>query len=147
MDLCDVVQRAELHAEFARRFAEPGNGAGRPKLEARLAGAWSLTEMAMRTYSTSQPDVLIRAAVNGYRSYSSSVSSKLTGFLFYLFRELSPREQWNDVITLPSQTEWAARLLECVRAGLGDEEFGRLVVGVSEILAELAEDAQPAGVS
>ncbi|MFF4858354.1 hypothetical protein ACFY2N_25995 [Streptomyces rubiginosohelvolus] len=101
----------------------------------------------MRTYSTRQPELLVRAAVNAYRHYSASVSSRLTGFLFHIFRELSPREQWNDVITLPSQTEWAARMLECVRAGLGDEEFGRLMEGVSEVLAEIAEEAQPAGVS
>ncbi|MFI7087681.1 hypothetical protein ACIBUR_29305 [Streptomyces anulatus] len=147
MDLYDVIQRAELHAEVARRFAVPGDGSGRPKLEARLAGAWSLTETAMKTYSASQPDLLIRAAVNAYQRYSASVSSRLTGFLFYLFRELSPREQWNDVVTLPSQTEWAARMLECVRAGLGDKEFGRLMEGVSGILGELAEEAQPVGVS
>ncbi|MFJ5734046.1 hypothetical protein [Streptomyces microflavus] len=147
MDLYNVIDRAELNAEVGRRFAEAGDGARRPKLEPRLAGAWSLMETAMRTYSPTGSEVLIRSAVKAYQHYSESVSSKLCGYLFYLFREIAPGKKWDDTAPPPSHVEWSARMLECVRAGLGDVEFCRLLEGVSDIMAELGDEARTAGVA
>ncbi|MET7389847.1 hypothetical protein ACFYPT_35920 [Streptomyces sp. NPDC005529] len=39
--------------------------------------------------------------------------------------------------------EWVARVVECVRARLGDTNFSRLTEGVSAILAELDDEAEP----
>lgn len=42
--------------------------------------------------------------------------------------------------------EWAARVVECVRAGLGDKDFSRLIEGISDILTDLADQAEPVSV-
>lgn len=71
----------------------------------------------------------------------TSVSTRHCGFLSHLCRELSPEKEWHTVP--PPHVEWAARILECVRAGLGDTEFSRLLNGVNEIMADLTDEPQP----
>lgn len=43
----------------------------------------------------------------------------------------------------PAHVKRAARVVEYVRAGLGDKDFSRLIEGLADILAELADKAQP----
>ncbi|MEV5440572.1 hypothetical protein AB0K80_31905 [Streptomyces sp. NPDC052682] len=66
MDLNDVIDRAELHGEVARRFGNPVPGRRR-QMDARLAGAWALLETAMKTYDPINAQGLVRAAAEAHR--------------------------------------------------------------------------------
>ncbi|MGW4490468.1 hypothetical protein [Streptomyces sp. NPDC004376] len=141
MDLNDVIDRAALHGEVAHRFGSSSAPGRRPHVDAYLAGAWSLLETAMRTYNPADAQGLIQAAAKAHRSYTAPGALRTAGFLHFIFRELAPDQQPH--VGLPPRVDWAARIVECVRAGLGDKTFSRLIEGVSDILADLADEAEP----
>ncbi|GHE56161.1 hypothetical protein GCM10018785_26800 [Streptomyces longispororuber] len=58
--------------------------------------------------------------------------------------ELAPDKRLDVNFGLHPRAEWAARVVECVRAGLGDDGFSRLIEGISDILDDLADEAEPA---
>ncbi|WP_332758303.1 hypothetical protein [Streptomyces sp. MT206] len=143
MDLNDVIDRAELHGEVARRFGNPSAPGRRPQVDAYLAGAWSLLETAMKTYDPANAQGLLRAAVEAHRQYTAPEALRTAGFLHFIFRELAPHQQMDIDLALSPRVEWAARVVECVRAGLGDKEFSRLIQGLNDILADLADEPEP----
>ncbi|MFH8395750.1 hypothetical protein [Streptomyces sp. NPDC018036] len=146
MDLNHVIDRAELHAEVARRFGSPTATRRRTQLDAYLARAWALLDTAMRTYDAENPQDLVRAAVEAHRQYTAPDALRTAGFLHFIFSELDSNRQLDGAVELPAREEWAARVVECVRAGLGDKDFSRLIEGVNDILAELADEAEPVSV-
>lgn len=147
MDLNDVIDRAELNGEVARRFGNPpAPGRCRLKLDAEMAGAWSLLETAMRMFDPANAQGLVRAAAEAHRQYTAPGALRTAGFLHFIFRELAPNKQLDVDPGLTPQVEWAARVVECVRAGLGDKDFSQMIEGVSDILADLAAEAEPVSV-
>ncbi|GGU40360.1 hypothetical protein [Streptomyces violascens] len=147
MDLNDAIDRAELHGEVARRFGNPLTPGRRPRVDAYLAGAWSLLETAMKTYDPANTQGLLQAAAEAHRRYTAPGALRTAGFLNFLFRELIPDKQFDIDLALPPKVEWAARVVECVRAGLGDKEFSRLIEGINNILVDLANEPEPESVS
>ena len=147
MDLYDVIDRAELHAEVARRFGTSSAPGRRPQVDPYLAGAWALLETAMKTYDPTNAHGLVRAAAEAHRRYTAPGALRTAGFLYFIFTELAPGGQLDVDLALPPRVAWAARVVECVRAGLGDEAFSQLIEGISEILTDLAADAEPVSVS
>ncbi|MGW2952858.1 hypothetical protein [Streptomyces eurythermus] len=146
MDLNDVIDRAELHGEVARRFGNPPVPGRRPQMDAHLAGAWALLETAMKTYDPANAQGLIRAAAEAHRQYTAPGALMTTGFLHFIFQELDPHKRLDAALHLAPRVEWAGRVVECVRAGLGDKDFSRLIEGISDILADLADEADPVSV-
>ncbi|WP_093455219.1 MULTISPECIES: hypothetical protein [unclassified Streptomyces] len=140
MDLNNVIDRAVFHGELLRRFGTQITPGRRPRLDPHLAGACSLLDTAMRSYDPANADVLVRAAVDAHRRYTASGALRTSGFLSFLFREIAPERRWDSYESLPAHVEWAVRVVECVRAGLGDEDFSRLIEGLGETLTELADD-------
>ncbi|MFD8676972.1 hypothetical protein ACFV1A_28345 [Streptomyces seoulensis] len=146
MDLNDVIDRAELHQEVARRFGNQPAPSLRPQVDAYLAGAWSLFETAMKTYDPANAQGLVLAAAEAHRRYTAPGALRTAGFLAFTFRELATNKRWDADLDLTPQAAWAARVVECVRAGLGDERFSHLIEGIGDILAELATEAEPVSV-
>ncbi|QXE38061.1 hypothetical protein KQY30_31365 [Streptomyces sp. GMY02] len=146
MDLNDVLDRAELHGEVAHRFGNPPAPGRRPQVDAYLARAWSLLDTAMRTYDPANAEALVRAAAEAHRQYTAPGALKTAGFLHFIFRELAPNKQLDVDLCLPPQVEWAARVVECVRAGLGDKSFSQLIEGINDILVDLADEAESVSV-
>ncbi|MEU6611587.1 hypothetical protein ABZ922_42375 [Streptomyces shenzhenensis] len=146
MDLNDVIDRAELHGEVARRFGNPPVPGRRPQMDAHLAGAWALLETAMKTYDPANAQGLVRATAEAHRQYTAPGALMTAGFLHFIFQELAPHKQLDVDLGLPPRVEWAARVVECVRAGLGDKDFSRLIEGIGDILTDLAAEAEPVSV-
>ncbi|WP_329170753.1 hypothetical protein OG939_35670 [Streptomyces sp. NBC_01685] len=143
MNLNDVIDRAELHSEVARRFGNPSAQGRRLQVDAHLAGAWTLLETAMKTYDPANAQNLVRAAAEAHRQYTAPGALMTAGFLHFLFQELDPHKRLDAALHLAPRVEWAARVVECVRAGLGDKDFSRLIEGISDILVDLADEAEP----
>ncbi|GHA72187.1 hypothetical protein GCM10010372_83840 [Streptomyces tauricus] len=143
MDLNDVIDRAELKEEVARRFGNPPAPGRRPKMDPHLAGAWSLLCTAMKTYDPANALGLVRAAAAAHRKYTAPGALMTAGFLHFIFEQLAPHKQSDSDLSLDPRLEWAARVVECVRAGLGDKNFSRLIEGISDILVDLADEAEP----
>ncbi|MEH0549161.1 hypothetical protein QA802_40765 [Streptomyces sp. B21-105] len=146
MDLNDVIDRAELHGKVARRFGNPPVPGRRRQMDAHLAGAWALLDTAMKTYDPANAQGLVRAAAEAHRQYTAPGALMTAGFLHFIFQELAPNKELGVNLDLPSRVEWAARVVECVRAGLGDKDFSRLIEGISDILTDLADEAEPVSV-
>lgn len=100
----------------------------------------------MKHFDPADPQGLVQPAAEAHRRYAASGTQRVNGFLAFLFRELATDKRWDSELDLTPQVEWAARVVECVRAGLGDKSFSRLIEGISDILAELTDDAEPASV-
>lgn len=146
MDLNDVIDRAELHGEVARRFGNPPVPGRRRQMDAHLAGAWALLETAMKTYDPANAQALVRAAAEAHRKYTAPGALMTAGFLHFIFQELDPHKRLDAALHLAPRVEWAGRVVECVRAGLGDKDFSRLIEGISDILTDLADEAEPVSV-
>ncbi len=115
-------------------------------MDAHLAGAWALLDTAMKTYDPANAQGLVRAAAEAHRQYTAPGALMTAGFLHFIFQELAPNKELGVNLGLPSRVEWAARVVECVRAGLGDKDFSRLIEGISDILTGLADEAEPVSV-
>ncbi|MFE7497649.1 hypothetical protein ACFU6O_00960 [Streptomyces albidoflavus] len=146
MDLNDAIDRAELHGKVVRRFGNPPVPGRRREVDAHLAGAWALLETAMKTYDPANAHALVRAAAEAHRQYTAPGALMTAGFLHFIFQELDPHKRLDAALHLSPRVEWAGRVVECVRAGLGDRDFSRLIEGISGILNDLADEAEPVGV-
>ncbi|THA36066.1 hypothetical protein E6R18_01530 [Streptomyces sp. A1277] len=150
MDLYDVIDRAELNSEVRLRFGTSAPGL-RPRLDPYLASAWALLETAMTTYDPTNAPRLVRAAAEAHRKYTAPGVWRTAGFLPYIFQELADDGKAGgetagvDLVQHP-RVEWAARVVDCVRAGLGNTEFSRLIEGIDGILAEGSIGAEEVGV-
>ncbi|MGX1818010.1 hypothetical protein ACWIGD_29835 [Streptomyces albidoflavus] len=141
MDLNDAIDRAELHGKVARRFGNPPVPGRRREVDAHMAGAWALLETAMKTYDPANAQALVRAAAEAHRQYTAG-ALMTAGFLHFIFQELDPHKRLDAALHLSPRVEWAGRVVECVRAGLGDKVFSRLIEGISDILNDLADEAE-----
>ncbi len=115
-------------------------------MDARLAGAWALLETAMKTYDPANAQGLVRAAAEAHRRYTAPGALMTAGFLHFIFQELDPHKRLDAALHLAPRVEWAGRVVECVRAGLGDKDFSLLIEGISDILTDLADKAEPVSV-
>lgn len=145
MDLYDVIDCAELNSEVGLRFGASAPGR-RLRLDPYLAGAWALLETAMTTYDPTNAPRLVRAAAEAHRKYTAPGALRTAGFLHFIFRELADDRTAGVDLVLSPRVEWAARIVDCVRAGLGDTEFSRLIEGIDGILAEGSIGADEVGV-
>ncbi|MFF8293658.1 hypothetical protein ACF068_31240 [Streptomyces sp. NPDC016309] len=138
MDLSDVIERAELHQELAARVGTVPPTGRKPRLEGQWQAAWRMFETACQFYGSARPEALVSAMRRAHDAFTANRISS-PGFLWYAFRELAPEV---DVCELPMRTEWAARAMEAVRAGLRDEAFATWLVALDEALEALASETE-----
>ncbi|MEU4358703.1 hypothetical protein [Streptomyces virginiae] len=143
MDMRDVVDRSELYDELARRYGTVPEGRRRPRLPEHWQKAWTLFETACRFYGSTQPEELAAGLKRAHEEYTGPGARHSVGFLNFMFRHLAPAEAWGGDI--PPGVEWAARSMEAVRAGLGNQEFARWISAIDEAFAVIASETELPG--
>lgn len=136
MNLNDILDRAELQAEFVQRLGSIPVGGGRPRLDEQWKPVWRLFETACQFYGASQPESLAKAVKLAHEQYMTPGTLKTAGFLHFLYCTLCP--QVSNDHPIPSRTEWAARVMETIWAGLGDREFTRFAEALDDAFATLS---------
>ncbi|GAA0533892.1 hypothetical protein GCM10010390_39560 [Streptomyces mordarskii] len=136
MNLNDILDRAELQDEFVQRLGSVPVGGRRPRLDEQWKSVWRLFETACQFYGPSQPESLAKAVKLAHEQYMAPGSLRTAGFLRFLYCTLCPQVS-NDQ-PIPSRMEWAARVMETIRAGIGDREFTRFAEALDDALATFA---------